>query len=96
YIPPPACSFTPDQISASAHQINRQLTVHAIINHPPGTIIEYPQTGSSKDNAVACIFTLVHNSNTMEFDLPQLNFQYSLSDSHGGLKGVQCYLLHDG
>ncbi|KAG1717508.1 uncharacterized protein EDB91DRAFT_1259651 [Suillus paluster] len=72
YIPPPARSFTPDEISA-------------------GAIIEYPQTGSSKDNVIAHIFTLACDTHTTEFDLPQFNFQYSLGDGHGGLKGVQCY-----
>lgn len=95
YIPPPAHSFTPDEISAGAHRINRQSTVHAIINHPPGAIVEYPQTGSLKGNAVAHVFTVTHNFDSMEFDLPQFNFQYSLGDGHGGLKGVQCFLLHD-
>ncbi|KAG2136261.1 hypothetical protein BD769DRAFT_1664610 [Suillus cothurnatus] len=74
YIPPPACSFTLDEISAGAHRINRQSIVHAIINHPQGVIIKYPQTGSSEGNAVAHIFTLTCDSNTMEFNLPQFNF----------------------
>ncbi|KAG2116152.1 hypothetical protein DEU56DRAFT_748432 [Suillus clintonianus] len=96
YIPPPARSFTPAEISAGAHRINRQSIAHAIINHPPGIIVEYPQTGSSKGNAIAHIFTLARDSNTADFNpAPQSNFQYSLGDGHGGLKGVQCHLLRD-
>ncbi|KAG2738784.1 hypothetical protein P692DRAFT_20882338 [Suillus brevipes Sb2] len=60
-----------------------------------GAIVEYPQTGSLKGNAVAHIFTITRDFDSMEFNLPQFNFQYSLGDGHGGLKGVQCFLLHD-
>jgi hypothetical protein len=95
YIPPPACSFTLDEISAGANRLNRQSRVHAIINHPLGAVVEYPQSGSLKGDTVAHIFTLARGFNSSEFDLPQFSFQYSLGDGHGGTKGVQCYLLRD-
>jgi hypothetical protein len=95
YIPPPARSFTLDEITTGANRINRQSRVGSIISHPPGAVVEYPQTGATLGDAVAHIFTLVCDANTTTFDFPQFSFQYSLGDSHGGTKGVQCYLLRD-
>jgi len=98
YIPPPARSFTLDEITTGANRINRQSRVGSIVNHPLGAIVEYPQTGATDGDAVAHIFTLARaNVNTMAsaFDFPQSSFQYSLGDGHGGAKGVQCYLLRD-
>ncbi|KAG1760684.1 hypothetical protein EV702DRAFT_1053394 [Suillus placidus] len=95
YIPPPAHHFTANKISRNAHRINRQTTVNAIVEHPCGAIVEYPETGSVMGQAVAHIFPISVNCNTHEFDNPKASFQYSLGDGHGGWKNVLCHLLRD-
>lgn len=63
----------------------------AIVNHPPGAIVEYPQTGSFDGQAVAHVFPV----DPTTFVNPKASFQYSLGDSHGGRPGVMCNLLRD-
>ncbi|KAG1765741.1 hypothetical protein EV702DRAFT_919554, partial [Suillus placidus] len=70
-------------------------TVNAIVEHPCGAIVEYPETGSVMGQAVAHIFPISVNCNTHEFDNPKASFQYSLGDGHGGRKNVLCHLLRD-
>ncbi|KAG2125773.1 uncharacterized protein EDB93DRAFT_1243973 [Suillus bovinus] len=95
YIPPPARQFTADEISRNAHRVNRQTTVDAIVEHPLGAIVEYPETGSVMGQAVAHIFSISANYITHEFDNPKASFQYSFGDGHGGRKNVLCHLLQD-
>ncbi|KAF9220839.1 hypothetical protein BS17DRAFT_769152 [Gyrodon lividus] len=45
YIPPPTRPFTPNELTNHVHKINRNQSVDAFIEHPPGTIVKYPQTG---------------------------------------------------
>jgi len=91
YIPPPAYPFTDEEIGRDLHRINRHSVVHAIVHHPPGAIMEYPQTGSLDGESIAHIFTV----DPTNFDHPKASFQYSLGDNHGGRSGVLCGLLRD-
>jgi hypothetical protein len=95
YIPLPARQFTADEISRNAHRVNRQTTVNAIVEHPLGAIVEYPETGSVMGQAIAHIFSISTNYITHEFDNPKASFQYSFGDGHGGRKNVLCHLLRD-
>lgn len=91
YIPPLARSFTTDELADRLHRINKKQTADAIVNHPPGAIIEYPQTGSLDGQAVAHVFPV----DPAAFVHPKASFQYSLGDNHGSHPGVMCNLLHD-
>ncbi|KAG1727710.1 hypothetical protein EDB19DRAFT_1857471 [Suillus lakei] len=91
YQPPPAQAFTADELSLKCDRVNRETCVQALIEHPLGAIVEYPETGACEDSSVAHIFNV--NPNPDHFINPKLNFQYSLGDGHGGWKNVQCYLL---
>ncbi|KAG2119860.1 uncharacterized protein F5147DRAFT_556254, partial [Suillus discolor] len=95
YIPPPAHHFTADEISQNAHHVNWQTTVDAIVKHPFGAIIEYPETGSVMGQAIAHIFPISANCITHGFDNPKASFQYLLGDGHGGQKNILCHLLSD-
>ncbi|KAJ7848967.1 hypothetical protein B0H14DRAFT_2582749 [Mycena olivaceomarginata] len=48
YHPLPARPFTAEEIQRGFDCINRQTYVHALLEHPIGSIVEYPQTGASK------------------------------------------------
>ncbi|KAH0831831.1 hypothetical protein J3R83DRAFT_12681 [Lanmaoa asiatica] len=89
YLPPPARSFTPDEIDQRLYKINPKLSVHRIVIHPPRSIVEYPQTGESDNTGVAHVFPIDPDT----FENPKSSFQYSLGDSHGGRPGVRCSLL---
>ncbi|KAG2742423.1 hypothetical protein P692DRAFT_20821992 [Suillus brevipes Sb2] len=95
YVPPPACQFTANEIPQNAHRVSRQTTVHAIVKHSLGAIVEYPETGSVLGQAIAHIFPISVNPITHEFDHPKASFQYSFGDGHGGRKNVLCHLLRD-
>ncbi|KAF8588888.1 hypothetical protein K439DRAFT_1613228 [Ramaria rubella] len=61
-------------------KLTRQSVVHAVIDHPLGVIVEYSESGGL-GNAIAHRF----NINPLEY--------YSLGDTKGGHKNVNCYLL---
>ncbi|KAJ7505090.1 hypothetical protein B0H11DRAFT_1709164 [Mycena galericulata] len=86
YRPPPARAFTPEEILSGFDRINRQKYVHAIVEHPAGSIVEFPETGTSKGVAIAHRFS-VDPSN---FSHPKDSIQYSLGDSQGGEPYVFC------
>ena len=91
YTPQPARRFTNEEVQHSANHITHQLLAHAIIRHPPGAIVEYPQTGSRDGELVAHVFTI----DPSNFDNPKLSFQYSLGNTHGAQSGIKCQLLSD-
>ncbi|KAF8126785.1 hypothetical protein EV363DRAFT_1298507 [Boletus edulis] len=91
YIPPPARSFTADELARRLNRINKKQAADAIVYHPPGAIVEYPQTGSVNEQAVAHVFPV----DPAGFVHPKASFQYSLGDNHGGRPGVMCSLLRD-
>jgi len=93
YIFLPTRPFMDEEIGRCLNRVNRyhHSDVHSIIYHPPGAIVEYPQTGSVISGSIAHIFTVDPNN----FDNPKTSFQYSLGDNHGGHSGVVCGLLRD-
>ncbi|KAF9220572.1 hypothetical protein BS17DRAFT_769175 [Gyrodon lividus] len=52
-------------------------------------IVEYPQTGAREGQAVAHIFMI----DPATFNHPELSFQYSMGNNHGGHCEVKCDLL---
>ena len=91
YIPPPARWFSPEEIDGKLHRINGKITADEIVRHPPGAIVEYPQTGSTDSKTVAHVFSVDPD----DFQDLKANVQYSLGDSHGRRSGVYCSLLRD-
>ncbi|KAJ7159144.1 hypothetical protein C8R43DRAFT_882333 [Mycena crocata] len=80
YQPPPARSFTFEEIQRGFDCINRQTYVNAIVEHPVGSIVEYPETGTTRSVRIAHRFSI----DPAKFSHPKENFQYSLGDSRGG------------
>lgn len=63
----------------------------ARIEHPLGACVQYPQTGSTKNESIAHIF----NVDPKNYDYaPQASFQYSLGGTHGRVDDVVCKLLY--
>jgi hypothetical protein len=76
-------------IIRSRQRLTRQSYVDALVNHPPGAVIEFPMSGVSHGEAVAHIFELLG----AKWVHPKDNVQYSLGDRHGGHADVRCHLL---
>ncbi|KAF8811810.1 hypothetical protein BYT27DRAFT_7240198 [Phlegmacium glaucopus] len=91
YKPQVACPFTYKENLAGINLINRQTRISALVDHPMGSIVKYPQTGSCSSESIAHRFTIDPNN----FIHPKANIQYSLGDSHGGISDVFCHLLKD-
>ncbi|KAF8580241.1 hypothetical protein K439DRAFT_1357540 [Ramaria rubella] len=92
YSPALAVLFTEEEIACGRNRVNQKTTVHAIIEHPAGAVVEFPQTGTQNGEAIAHCFCIDLNS---PFVNPMENIQYSLGDSHGGHANVMCHLLRD-
>ncbi|KZV83375.1 hypothetical protein EXIGLDRAFT_843006 [Exidia glandulosa HHB12029] len=95
YEPPPARRWTAHELARSKNvgKYTREKRCAAVIDHPLGAIVEYPETGSQLNEAVAHRFQVDPHSAYR----PQHSFQYSLSDSsHGGNPSVNCWLIRDG
>jgi len=86
YHPPPARNFTAEELVAKKDRVTRQTRASAIVNHPLGSIVEYPETGADTNKSVAHVFAV----DPGHFVHPKLNFQYSLGDSQGIRKNVGC------
>ncbi|KAJ7883686.1 hypothetical protein B0H14DRAFT_2250388, partial [Mycena olivaceomarginata] len=80
YQPPAARNFTAEELRRAYDCINRQNYIHALVHHPVGSIVEYPETGASKGVGIAHKFSV----DPENFCHPKESFQYSLGDSHGG------------
>lgn len=93
YTPPTATPFTPDELQSGENRITRQGYVQAIVEHPAGATVEYPQTGSQSGEAVAHRFCV--DPKSLNVVNPKLNIQYSLGDEHGSRANVTCHLLRD-
>ncbi|KAJ7242720.1 hypothetical protein C8J57DRAFT_1526083 [Mycena rebaudengoi] len=89
YHSPPARAFTAEEIRRDFNCINRQTYVHALLEHPVGAIVEYPETGATAGVRIAHRFSV----DPANFSHPKENFQYSLGDSRGGEPYVYCGLL---
>ncbi|KAF8587723.1 hypothetical protein K439DRAFT_1614149 [Ramaria rubella] len=92
YSPPMATPFTEEEIQNGQNRTTQQGYAHALVEHPAGAVIEYPQTGSLAGEAIAHRFAVNLNQT---FVNPKDNVQYSLGDSHGGHTNFTCHLLHD-
>ena len=91
YVPLPACHFIPSEIKEGHHCVNRKTSADAIVEHPKGAIVEYPQTGEFDKQIVTHIFHV----DPLSFHQPKSSFQYSLGDGHGSLESVRCFMLRD-
>ncbi|KAF8581224.1 hypothetical protein K439DRAFT_1619219 [Ramaria rubella] len=89
YEAPKAIFLTKEQNMPQEFKLTRKSAVHAIIDHPVESIVEYPETGSLHGVAIAHIFAI----SPSQYIHPKDNLQYSLRDSKGGHKNVGCYLL---
>lgn len=87
--PGPVRRYTPEECSQHVNQVNRQSCIQAIADHPPGAIVEYPETDAA-DNIGHRFLVLPE-----DFSHPKLNIQYSLGDTHGTRQNVKCRLLLD-
>jgi len=86
YNPPPAQKFTAEELAAKKDRITRQTRASAVVKHPLGSIVEYPETGVEINDSVAHVFTV----DPTNFNHPKLDFQYSLGDSQGSRRNVAC------
>ncbi|KAF7333550.1 hypothetical protein MSAN_02419900 [Mycena sanguinolenta] len=86
YRPLPARPFTEEELQQSLNYINRQTSVHRLVEHPLGAIVEYPETGNSTGVGIAHRFYI----NAGKCYAPHENFQYSLGDSRGGEQDALC------
>ncbi|KAJ8468567.1 hypothetical protein ONZ45_g17202 [Pleurotus djamor] len=90
YNAPKARKFTQEEIDKQLNYVNRQTTLTAIVEHPVGAIVEYPQTGDGPEEIIGHLFHVepFHPH-------PKGDFQYSLGGSHGGKPNVKCGLLRN-
>ena len=91
YTPPKAAYFSDLQILSEAHRVTRKSSASALIDHPEGAIVEYPEAGRKNGEAVAHRFTI----DPTRVLHPKSNIQYSLGDKHGGQENVTCLMLLD-
>jgi len=90
YSPPPAHTFTPEEIDLELHRTTRQAIIHKIVKHPLHAIIEYPESGSIPAESVAHTLPADHQG----FTHPKANIQYGLA-THRGHQNIRCSLLRD-
>ncbi|KAJ6485262.1 hypothetical protein DFH09DRAFT_1106230 [Mycena vulgaris] len=79
-------SWNAEEIRRGFDCINRQTYVNALVDHPLGSIVEYPETGNAKGVAIAHRFSV----DPANFSHPRESFQYSLGDFHGGNPDIYC------
>lgn len=91
YDAPLAIPFSEEECRDECNRINRKTQLVALVEHPLGAIVEYPQTGSKAKESVGHRFTIDPDN----FVHPKGSFQYSLGDNHGGRSNVFCKLLVD-
>ncbi|KZV98486.1 hypothetical protein EXIGLDRAFT_832155 [Exidia glandulosa HHB12029] len=90
YEPPPARVFSPNEVTAKANRVNHKTKAAALVQHPYGAIVEYPQTGAVSGEAIAHRFPI----DPERPFLPHNSFQYSLGGTHGA-HDAKCSLIHD-
>ncbi|KAG1841105.1 hypothetical protein DFJ58DRAFT_732557 [Suillus subalutaceus] len=94
YTPPPVRPFTAEDHMQGWHCVTHKTSAHAIVEHPIGAIVEYPQTGRHADESIAHIFHIDPSMFTSTLH-PKSSFQYSLGDGHGGQIIGKCLMLRD-
>ena len=87
YRPQSARRFTQDEIARKENCVNRQTRLFAIVDHPVGSIVEYPESGHITGSCIGHRFSV---GSTDRFSHPKLNIQYSLGDGHGSRSNVTC------
>ena len=70
-------------------RLNRKSYIHGIIDHSLASVIEYPQSGAVTNEGVAHRFA-VHPNGDLH---PKDNIQYSLGDTRGQRKNVNCLVF---
>jgi len=93
YTPPAAIYFTLQEIQEKKSRLTRQAYVHAVVEHPLGAIVEYPETGLTSGIGVAHIFPV--DLDATEFFNPRRNIQYSLGEPQGYHHNVKCHQLRN-
>ncbi|KLO19044.1 hypothetical protein SCHPADRAFT_818851 [Schizopora paradoxa] len=91
YFPPPARALSFDEVANRMNQLTRKTSFCAFIEHPKGSVLEYPETGAHSQEAVVhripfTDFDIDEFSNSSQkwFAHPKGNIQYSLGGKHGG------------
>ncbi|EJD37548.1 hypothetical protein AURDEDRAFT_173406 [Auricularia subglabra TFB-10046 SS5] len=91
YRPLPARPFTPSEVSQGLNTVTRQSKAYAVVSHPCGSVVEYPQTGDAPKQSIAHLFAV----DPANFSNPRLDFQYSFDKKHGFHSGKTRSLLKD-
>lgn len=91
YVTPRPILFTQDELEDGKGRITVKSGINAIVDHPPGAIVEFPETGDSMDMAIGHRFRICPE----KFIHPKDNIQYSLGGTHGSHSDVRCFYLHD-
>lgn len=94
YVAPKAVYFTENERLDGLHRATRVGYVSALLDHPEGAVVEYPESGKSYGEAIAHRFA-ISALTPVDFIHPRANIQYSLGGSHGGHKDRECYLIRD-
>ena len=91
YIPPAAAYLSEAGRGAQPYKVTRKSFVSAVVDHPEGAVVEYPEAGACAGNSVAHRFTI----DPSDFVHPRDNIQFSIGDKHGGRNNVLCLLLRN-
>ena len=91
YIPPAATYFSEEELAAQCNKVTRKSLVSAVVDHPVGAVVEYPEAGRCAGESVAHRFMIEPS----DFIHPRDNIQYSMGDKHGGRNDVLCFLLRN-
>jgi len=85
----------PPSFPATGHlkvTCNSSSAVDAVIDHPIGAIVEYPQSGSQPGEAIANRFAI----NPSDYVNPRNNLQYSTGKGRSGHANIKCFIISQG
>ena len=88
-IPSVATYYSEVERIALCNRVTRKSSVSAIVDHPEGAVVEYPEAGRRPGDSVAHRFTI----DPSDYIHPRDNIQFSMGDKHGGRNDVLCLLL---
>ena len=89
YTPLDATLFSEAQCATLCNRVTKRSFVSALVDHPEGAVVEYPEAAHEPGSAIAHQFKI----DPSKFVHPRENIQFSLGDNHGGRNDVSCYLL---
>ena len=89
----PAHLFTPDEIRAGQSRLTWQSFIRGFVEHPPGALVELPETGLVEGAGIAHIFSINLDSNYLPN--PRSDSQYSFGAPQGFHHNVICFQLRD-